>query len=115
MLKKQADKWVKALVSGEFEQGRGALCRTGSDGNTYCCLGVASKIFGTEKPEGAYLSTSEMEETGLSTNNGRPQTGKVTVRKGNRRITVKNLAEANDKGASFQSIATWIKKNYKLL
>ncbi len=30
------DEWVKALRSGEYEQGREALCRD----NQYCCIGV---------------------------------------------------------------------------
>lgn len=36
-------KWVEALRSGDFEQGKGALKDV--DGN-YCCLGVACEISG---------------------------------------------------------------------
>jgi len=36
MKKEIADKWVRALRSGEYKQGNGSLLR---DGN-YCCLGV---------------------------------------------------------------------------
>ena len=34
------DMWVKALRSGEYEQGVGALCENGK----YCCLGVLADI-----------------------------------------------------------------------
>ncbi len=39
--------WVVALLSGEFEQGRGRLKLIGIDGqpDEYCCLGVACEIF----------------------------------------------------------------------
>jgi hypothetical protein len=36
--------WIDALLSGEYEQGRGLLCHI-SDGNTYwCCLGVLTDL-----------------------------------------------------------------------
>lgn len=37
-------RWVEALRSGEYKQGRGVLCRDGK----YCCLGVAAEIFKTD-------------------------------------------------------------------
>lgn len=37
-------KWVLALVSGEYKQGKGVLRR----GDKYCCLGVACEIFKDE-------------------------------------------------------------------
>lgn len=45
MNKKIKERWVKALRSGEFEQGIGNLCRVSPDGKrTYCCLGVLSQL-----------------------------------------------------------------------
>lgn len=47
MNKKTKAKWVKALRSGKYQQGRGALKRTLLENNTtyeYCCLGVACDI-----------------------------------------------------------------------
>lgn len=35
------EEWVKALRSGEFKQGKGALQTPGG----FCCLGVACKVF----------------------------------------------------------------------
>lgn len=40
-----AEKWVKALRSGEYKQGRGHLFQY----ETYCCLGVACHIAGVSE------------------------------------------------------------------
>lgn len=42
MKKITKQKWVNALRSGKFEQGRGRLCID----EKYCCLGVLAKITG---------------------------------------------------------------------
>lgn len=39
-----ARKWIAALRSGEFRQGRGQLRRD----NSYCCLGVACELYRRE-------------------------------------------------------------------
>lgn len=40
-------KWVAALRSGEYKQGKNTLISINEDkGNTYCCLGVACAIKG---------------------------------------------------------------------
>lgn len=46
MNKKIKEKWLEALRSGEYEQGRGALKR-GKDGYgvKYCCLGVLCDLY----------------------------------------------------------------------
>lgn len=37
--------WTEALLSGEFEQAQGALCRIQPDRTSrYCCLGVLSEL-----------------------------------------------------------------------
>lgn len=37
--------WIDALLSGEYEQGRGVLCRNNLDGTTeWCCLGVLTDL-----------------------------------------------------------------------
>lgn len=46
MKKEWADKWVKALRSGEFKQGIGGLK---DKNNNYCCLGVLCAIAFPEK------------------------------------------------------------------
>lgn len=37
-------KWIAALRSGDYDQGKGALCRVTKEGAKYCCLGVAYEI-----------------------------------------------------------------------
>lgn len=42
-------KWIKALRSRKYKQGRGHLCRVQANGKeNYCCLGVACEIFKKE-------------------------------------------------------------------
>ena len=36
--------WVKALRSGQYQQGAGALCEVGNDHDHFCCLGVAGNL-----------------------------------------------------------------------
>lgn len=38
--------WVKALLSGNYKQTKGRLCKIDSVGKSYCCLGVAAEILG---------------------------------------------------------------------
>lgn len=44
MKKEIADLWVKALRSGEFQQGKESLCHDGA----YCCLGVLCELASKE-------------------------------------------------------------------
>lgn len=37
-------KWITALLSGDYQQGKGALARVGGDDVQYCCLGVLCDI-----------------------------------------------------------------------
>ena len=37
-------KWIKALRSGRYKQGRGALVIFKDSESCYCCLGVAEKV-----------------------------------------------------------------------
>lgn len=39
-------RWIRALRSGKYRQGRGKLCRVGE---RYCCLGVAAKLAGIKR------------------------------------------------------------------
>ena len=49
MNKRIKKKWIAALRSGEYVQGRGAMLTTDEDGNdSFCCLGVLSNIHAEE-------------------------------------------------------------------
>ena len=48
MLNSNAQKWIKALRSGEFKQTKGTLTKVEDGGNAHCCLGVACQIYQEE-------------------------------------------------------------------
>jgi hypothetical protein len=101
-------KWVDALRSGDYKQGKHYL-RSGDD--SFCCLGVLCDIMGlpTSKQDGqgpyayeskggnytAYLSPTIIEQVGLNNVTGRINTGA-------------SLANMNDAGSSFEDIAAVI-------
>jgi hypothetical protein len=39
-----AKEWIKALRSGEYEQGRKVLCRLNNGPSEFCCLGVLCEV-----------------------------------------------------------------------
>lgn len=103
--KENRKKWVKALRSGKYDQGRSYLKRS----DKYCCLGVACEVAGligepsNKNPqiiyfdnEKAFLPTSVMSFLGLSSDYGRYDTGY------SHEIS---LAGQNDKGLTFKEIA----------
>ncbi len=50
-LTEDQERWLAALESGQYSQGRHALCTAdlnGGPGRFYCCLGVAEVSLGTE-------------------------------------------------------------------
>jgi hypothetical protein len=132
MKKRIKDKWVNALRSGEYKQGRNALMKMGDDGKPagYCCLGVLCDLYANSKegkeigakwePSGylneqrflgttTYLPARVMDWAGLETSNPLIPKG----RSGNKT----SLAQLNDGedaehiGAkTFKQIATVIEK-----
>jgi hypothetical protein len=67
MNKRIKAKWVKALLSGDFDQTRGAL----KDSNGYCCLGVLRDVLKPgsllKGPDGAeMLHPTFRKEAGLT-------------------------------------------------
>lgn len=100
--------WIKALRSGEYEQGKGRLRGAGS---RFCCLGVACEI-GLAEPEDFYLPTKESMQASM----GLPHLPWVSVDnipsdfyEADEEITVANL---NDNGATFDEIADAIEKEF---
>jgi hypothetical protein len=84
-------KWIAALRSGNFVQGKEYL----HIGNKYCCLGVLQKIEGLESEgEGLQLlADTACDKIGLELNDQ------------------DQLAEMNDNGQSFETIAEYIEQN----
>lgn len=111
MRKVLADKWIKALRSGKYKQGKNFLRRKVGYWNAeaermeyrgdveHCCLGVLYEVAnGKVAPTKGFLPWTMEKKLGLST------------------AAQRELADMNDSGLySFKSIATWIGKHYKEL
>lgn len=65
--KSDIQKWVEALRSGEYKQGRGRF----QSNEGYCCLGVACKVF-VQNPS-LYENGSLMGGVGFGNHNGVPE------------------------------------------
>lgn len=107
-LNKVAKAWVKALRSGKYKQGKGALFENGR----YCCLGVLARLAVKEgvikKILGCHLEPSVMEWAGIRTPLGMyDENSKV----------VSDLANQNDgynvKAKTFKQIADIIESEPK--
>jgi len=103
-----AKKWVAALRSGKYPQGKSWLLKDGK----YCCLGVACELAAqtglTSSPshpqfknvvtfdgEDAFLPSSVRKWLGLVEVDGAPKNGP-------------SLVDLNDKGKTFEEIADFI-------
>lgn len=123
MKKDIMEKWVAALRSGEYTQGRTQLRTESIDGKTsgYCCLGVLCEISGLPY-EGYHgiLPSRVMEWAGMKTTEG--QLPKAYKAKDDTYQSL--LWELNDKTdngrstgktLSFKQIANIIEKNWEHL
>lgn len=109
--------WIKALRSGKYKQGRSFLHKHTKNGDHYCCLGVlcdlavkagvidsptynaSENIFEYGKKKDTTLLPYKVQKwAGLRTDGGNFCTSKFTD----------NLAELNDEGKRFTTIATFI-------
>jgi hypothetical protein len=114
-------KWVEALRSGKYKQGKAALC---TDGN-FCCLGVAAELFKTEDTVvKTFLvkvdnSLGEAIDTPLTSYDGEDSCapnyviealGLYTICGGNL-LGITTLTEENDYGVTFEKIADLIESN----
>lgn len=92
-------KWIKALLSGRYEQGKGSLVRDGR----YCCLGVLCKVAGYKfKKKGGYKYGLNMMTSDLP-----PQVAHDSLLLGERCL---HLAKLNDDGEDFKAIAKVIQE-----
>lgn len=133
MKKDIAKKWVKALRSGKYKQGKGYLKQFNSKNEPrHCCLGVLCELYNDtmKKNHKKTLLTQEMEDNASCTSfirfdtvdGGLPQAVRkwAGIRKylGNFFIaddTEECLADLNDSGKKFSTIANIIEKNVENL
>lgn len=100
-------KWIAALRSGEYKQGRHYL--RGED-DQFCCLGVAADLVGVEwekRPSGVWLADDHVSTLGdlLCNKLGLDPIGYL-------RSLGNSLASLNDGGKSFPEIAAVIEANW---
>lgn len=106
------EKWVKALRSGDYRQGSGALRRQKGNDGLFCCLGVLCDISGRGRwrepnsDEGAEFHYVE-ETFAVSTCLNVYQQLDFGISREHHR----DLYTMNDGGKSFPEIATWIEQN----
>lgn len=115
MKKEIAEKWVEALRSGKYKQGKASLCEVQGKTAKYCCLGVLCDIlkspyrkisvykgYGDETGfETGFLPDAIMAESGMQTFYGKLGASSLTV--------------LNDAGNSFGYIADIIEDNWEIL
>ena len=103
MDKEWKSKWLEALRSGKYKQGRGCLR---SENNKFCCLGVLCDLVA---PQDWEPGLEEMGHYyGHRGSYGAPDQAIKDV------VSIASwgkLMEMNDSGASFTEIADWIEKN----
>lgn len=95
-------KWVEALRSGEFKQGKGRLYRMADD--TYCCLGVLAHLQGAtfNKSLDVFFDGQRLRDGGLL---ARELCAGLTEDQ------IDRLAlRMNDCGRSFSEIADYIER-----
>lgn len=121
MKKAKAMKLVKALRSGEYEQGRGNLV---DSADRFCCLGVAcnvstlplewERVGNTWRMGGTSVDLPDQiqDEYGFFNSSGTRRDGQYTKIRGGH---YDDLVDANDSGASFEDIADYIEKNWEML
>lgn len=99
-------KWVEALRSGKYPQGKRYLNRDGA----YCCLGVLCEVRGEEKRTSSeYGATSYGESNDPRTSTLSPEMLESAGMDCYSQQTLVNLNDADNK--SFSEIADWIEAN----
>jgi len=129
MKKEIAKKWVKALRSGKYKQGKGYLKQFNSKNEPrHCCLGVLCELYNEsmKKNHKQTLYTEEMEDNASGTSfirfntidGGLPQAVRkwAGVKKYLGDFIIDDersecLAVLNDSGKKFSTIASIIEKN----
>lgn len=112
--KRFKEKWVKALRSGEYEQGQDELYNEKT--NNFCCLGVAANICGISTKRLNYVPLLSnwyfSEDEILKENKNLPKVliGSNEKEDDDYSAIVEKLVNFNDNGKSFNWIASYIER-----
>ncbi len=111
MTKELKDAWIKALKSGEYEQGQRALRPDGM--NEFCCLGVLCDVLRNKNPtrfwwsDGNSTFFDNQENQSYDGDICGPLSGELKLN-----VYSRDLVRMNDEeNKSFNEIADWIEKN----
>jgi hypothetical protein len=134
MNKKVMQKWLKALRSGKYKQGQGTLKQYDSNGNAqHCCLGVLCELYNKEMKKNKkktliekFCSNDSDFSHGRSRFGGKADDLPKEVMKwadmdnnlGKFYLSDDHyecLADLNDAGRKFKTIANIIEKNWESL
>jgi len=116
MKKAEKTKWVAALRSGKYKQGKGALRH--SD-NTYCCLGVAVSAITNRDPrngqpyikDGRFGLSHQLQRALGCVNDGNTER-QLDIKLRFEQAGFKVPPKTNARGrSSFKQIANWLDKN----
>ena len=140
MNKEIAIKWVKALRSGKYKQGKHNLCTILNGNKKFCCLGVLTdmyqkdckakkrkqlpskekKLYGeiivgynVDGRQDQALPHAVKNWAGMQDKNGMYWVGDKA--RSGMEIDFCSLADANDNGFTFKQIASFIEKHYEIL
>ena len=95
------DKWIKALRSGEYQQGQGRLCRSATDGPKFCCLGVLAEVLEIPKVREGEVYLYKDRGSMILTSEEYSKVG-ISER------MASDLMAMNDSGKTFEEIAEYI-------
>lgn len=108
-------KWLAALRSGEYQQGKGQLCREQDDSDPkFCCLGVACMLF---MKESSWKRNGSQKDMWLCAGLAGTAPKKVVEALGLKSSEGmdtwedEDLAHLNDTGRSFKQIARLLESN----
>ena len=102
MDKELKKKWIDALRSGKYIQGKNRL-HTSCPEESFCCLGVLCEIVGVPKAKTSMFAYA-FEDVGFAT----MLPSKFLAHVGFTEDIAEELAEANDSGKTFLDIADMI-------
>lgn len=116
------DKWLTALRSGEYQQGKNALKRIDQNGNVqYCCLGVACDLINpkwADSPDNYQQEANSQygfygwfADTLMESSYGSSEVIDLPFLSDLRYDVGKQVADMNDNGATFLEIADWLEEN----
>lgn len=100
-------KWVKALRSGQYRQGKKVLCRSTPRGDYFCCLGVLADVRGEKWVEASKNKKGVLAIADGPERHETQEYGHDLLHQEHRQF----LMRMNDFGKRFTTIANWIEKN----